>query len=78
MSKPHPQAGRVESVKRLHERNNKAPLQFEVQREGQPYVDQPVFVKPRPIAAAIVAMFNPHYRLQPIMVGVERCRLRWG
>ena len=53
-----------------------------VLREGQPFVDDPVLVHPKPVnvpmLAAVAEAFGvkPEIR-EPIVVNTERVRLRW-
>lgn len=57
---------------------SKAPLRTTLV-DGQPYVDDPVYVKPNPIPTlerALGAAFGRPLP-EPIMVGHERVRLRW-
>lgn len=61
------------------------PLRTRVTREGQPYVDEPIEVRPRkeampsPIGMAVAAAFGEDKPKvpQPITVGYELVRLRW-
>ena len=58
----------------------------QVEKEGQRYVDEPVYVEPRVdknfiLQASIAAIFSKqpmHFELpKPILVGHNRVRLRW-
>lgn len=58
------------------------PLQTEVTRHGQPYVDDPINVMPKEkplLEEAIADAFSKDYRPrpQPITVGHERVQLNW-
>lgn len=68
---------------------SKALLRPFVTTDGQAYVDEPVYVAPKPEAVSVIALsvaeaFNPRpgalshkQTLQPILVHHERVRLRW-
>lgn len=56
-------------------------LKTTITKEGQPYVDEPVFVSPKPeldttIAQVVRAIFG-RPPLRRILLGYQRTRLRW-
>lgn len=64
----------------MGERPNRLPIMECIERQGQPYVDEPIYddVKARPTAVAVAAAFGR--RMVPVvrvLTGHEHVRLRW-
>lgn len=58
---------------------NKA-LVTTIKREGQPFVDEPIYVDPKPVSylrRAIAAAFGSEVPMRPVIIGYERVRLNW-
>ena len=56
------------------------PIKPNIEREGQPYVHEPVYVDPRPKSAieqAVASALGTYQRLPPIQVGWHKTMLRW-
>lgn len=54
----------------------RAPIRFEITKEGQPYVDEPILIAPRRVLSAIATAFGaPPPR--PLLVGFNRVPLIW-
>lgn len=54
-------------------------LKTAIEREGQPYVDDPVYVRPNPVSliqASVARAFGIRLPV-PLQIGYERVRLRW-
>jgi hypothetical protein len=55
---------------------DKRPLKTKIEKKGQPYVDEPIYTRTKPVAAAVFAALGIPYQAQAL-VGYERVTLKW-
>lgn len=55
---------------------DRRPFKPAITKAGQPYMDEAIHVRPKPLAVAVGAIFGGKAP-EPVLIGYERTQLRW-